>query len=83
MFDERANRGPEFIAIFTVGLALAAVSVVLRLWVRWKIIRKFGLDDGFAAASLVRQGEVFFNFFFENDYSHEYRTVIWLLISKM
>ena len=55
MFDERADRGPELIAVFTVGLAVAAVSVILRLWVRWKILRKLGLDDGFVTASLVRQ----------------------------
>lgn len=51
---EHANRGPELMALFTAGIAIAAISVILRLWVRLKIIRKAGVDDWVVAASLVR-----------------------------
>ena len=47
------NRGPESLAIFCTGTAIAAIAVVLRLWVRNKIVRKVGLDDWIVAASLV------------------------------
>ena len=47
------NRGPEFLAIFGTGTAIATVLVSLRLWVRSRIVRKVGLDDWIIAASMV------------------------------
>lgn len=47
------NRGPEFLAVCCTGIAIAAVTVILRLWVRIKIVRKVGVDDWLAAISLV------------------------------
>ena len=48
------NRGPEFVAIFCTGTAIAAIVVALRLWVRNKIVKKVGLDDRIVTASLVK-----------------------------
>lgn len=39
------NRGPQFLAVFGTGTAIAAIVVILRLWVRVRIIRKVGADD--------------------------------------
>ena len=47
------NRGPEILAVFCSGTALAALAVALRLWVRARLIRKVGLDDWLVALSLV------------------------------
>ncbi|MCJ1229370.1 hypothetical protein MMC12_006036 [Toensbergia leucococca] len=47
------NRGPEFLAIFGTGTAIATVLVSLRLWVRSRIVRKVGLDDWIIAASMI------------------------------
>ncbi len=48
------SRGPEFLAIFCTGTAIAAIIVALRLWVRNKIVKKVGLDDWIVTASLVK-----------------------------
>lgn len=47
------NRGPEFLAVFGTGTGIAAIAVILRLWVRFRIIRKVGADDWVVAASMV------------------------------
>ena len=54
MGAESDNRGPELVAVFATGTGVAAILVALRLWVRWRVIRKVGLDDWVVAASLVR-----------------------------
>jgi hypothetical protein len=51
---QHQNRGPEFLAIFGTGTGIAAITVILRLWVRSRIIRKVGADDWVVAASLVK-----------------------------
>ena len=48
------NRGPEVLAIFGTGTALASIAVISRLWVRARIIRKIGADDWIVAISLVK-----------------------------
>ena len=48
-----ANKGPLFVAIFAAGIAVAIVLVGLRLWVRFKVVRKVGLDDYVMLASTV------------------------------
>lgn len=52
MFADK-TRGPEILAVFCSGTALAALAVAMRLWVRAKIIRKVGLDDWLVAFSMV------------------------------
>lgn len=47
------NRGPAFVVVFGSLVAIAILLVVLRIWVRIKIIRKLGLDDWIMMASLV------------------------------
>ena len=47
------NRGPAFVAVFSAGLAVAIVLVALRLWVRFKVVRKVGADDYVMLASMV------------------------------
>ena len=50
---QQHNRGPQFLAIFCTGTAFATVLVLLRFWIRARILRKVGLDDWFVVASLV------------------------------
>lgn len=52
--DEDANTGPEFLAICSVGLAVATILVFLRFWVRYRFVRIVGWDDWIALAALVR-----------------------------
>lgn len=47
------DRGPGFLAVFGTGTGLATIAVILRLWVRVRILRKVGADDWVVAASLV------------------------------
>ena len=47
------NKGPMFVVVFGSLVAIAILLVVLRIWVRIKIIRKLGLDDWIMMASLV------------------------------
>ncbi|MCJ1408465.1 hypothetical protein MMC19_002540 [Ptychographa xylographoides] len=47
------NKGPTFIALFSVGLFVAIVLVAMRLWVRIKMVGKVGLDDWTVLASLI------------------------------
>ena len=47
------NRGPELLAVFSTGTGIAAVAVIMRFWVRTRIVRKLGADDWIAAVSLV------------------------------
>ena len=48
------NKGPEVLAVFGTGTALASIAVILRLWVRARILRKIGADDWIMAISLVK-----------------------------
>ena len=47
------NRGTEFLAVFGTGTAVATIAVLLRMWVRARIIRKIGADDWIVLVSLV------------------------------
>ena len=51
------NRGPAFVAVFSAGLAVAIVLVALRLWVRFKVVRKVGVDDYVMLASMVSKNK--------------------------
>lgn len=50
---EDHSRGPELLAIFGTGTGVAAILVILRLWVRIRILRKVGADDWILFVSLV------------------------------
>ena len=52
--EEEANRGPEFLAIFSAGVVIATALVALRFWVRIRFVRMVGWDDWIAFAALVR-----------------------------
>ena len=47
------NRGPELVAIFSVGIAIATIMVSLRLWIRLKVLQKTGWDDWVMLAAWV------------------------------
>ena len=51
------NRGPAFVAVFSTGIAVAIVLVALRLWVRFKVVRKVGADDYVMLASMVSKNQ--------------------------
>lgn len=52
--DLTEDKGPLFVAVFAAGLAVALVTVILRLWVRIKLIGKVGVDDYIMTVSFVR-----------------------------
>lgn len=60
MVIENVNRGPECLAIFGTGIGVAAMVVILRLWIRVRILRKVGADDWLMAASLVNDTALMF-----------------------
>lgn len=45
-----SGRGPELIAVFAFFMALTTVTLLLRVYVRTRLVKAFGLDDWFAAA---------------------------------
>jgi hypothetical protein len=47
------NRGPELLAVCSLFVAMAFVSVVLRCYVRLHLVKAFGWDDGFMVLALV------------------------------
>jgi hypothetical protein len=47
------NRGPQLAAVMAVLLGLAWISMILRGYVRLRMLRSFGLDDWLAVAALV------------------------------
>lgn len=47
------NRGPELLAVCATFVSMAFVSVVLRCYVRLRIVKAFGWDDGFMVFALV------------------------------
>ena len=51
---EDHNRGPVFLAVFGTGTAVATIAVLLRMWVRARIVRKIGADDWIVLVSLVK-----------------------------
>ena len=53
MAQEDQNRGPLVLAIFGTGVGIATVLVLLRIWVRIRLLRKVGADDWFTGVSLV------------------------------
>ncbi|KFA75720.1 hypothetical protein S40288_04958 [Stachybotrys chartarum IBT 40288] len=48
------NRGPEILAICGTAVGFALVVVIMRVWVRIRIIGKMGWDDYFMIAAMVR-----------------------------
>lgn len=50
------NRGPEILAICGALVGLSVAIVLLRLWVKTKIIHQVGYDDHCMLAALVRIG---------------------------
>ena len=49
------NRGPEILAICGSLVGVALVMVLIRIWVRIKIVRQLGWDDYFMIAAMVRE----------------------------
>ncbi|KAF2492734.1 hypothetical protein BU16DRAFT_421628, partial [Lophium mytilinum] len=47
------NRGPQLTAVTSLFLSLAWLSMMLRTYVRVRMLRSFGLDDWLAVAALV------------------------------
>jgi hypothetical protein len=47
------NRGPELLAVCSLFVAMAFVSVALRCYVRLRLVKAFGWDDGFMVLALV------------------------------
>ena len=47
------TRAPELITSVAVFLPLALAAVAVRLWVRCRMIRNFGWDDGMMLMALV------------------------------
>lgn len=53
------NRGPQILAVCGSLVGLATVTVLLRLWVRVRLIQQTGWDDFFAlAAAMVMLAEM-------------------------
>ena len=52
--NDDSNRAPGFIACMTVTSAVALVLVLLRVYVRLGIVRKFGADDCTILLAMVR-----------------------------
>ncbi|KAF1966171.1 hypothetical protein BU23DRAFT_487509 [Bimuria novae-zelandiae CBS 107.79] len=50
-----ANRGPELVAVCSTFVSLAVTSVLLRLYVRLRLVRAFGWDDVFMVTALAFQ----------------------------
>lgn len=44
-----SGRGPQVIAVFAFFMSISTVTFVLRVYVRTRIVKAFGLDDWFAA----------------------------------
>jgi hypothetical protein len=55
MSDFQDNRGPEIVLFLIILLAVTWISVILRIYVRFWIIKAFGADDWLIIAALVRQ----------------------------
>ena len=51
--DAHENHAERIIAVITVCSIVATVVVCLRLYVRFVIVRKFGVDDWVLVAALV------------------------------
>ena len=47
-------RGAQVVAWSYVTVSIAAIFVLLRLFVRWRIVRVIGREDALVSASLVR-----------------------------
>lgn len=50
---ELEGRAPEFFKVLVVMIILATVATALRVYVRLKIVKAFGVDDYFMVAALV------------------------------
>lgn len=48
------NRGLGLVAVYTATMAVAAVLIAVRLYVRARILKKLWWDDFFVTISLVR-----------------------------
>lgn len=53
MYAHEQDRGAIFLAVMGTATILACFLVILRLWVRIRIVRNIGADDWIMAASLV------------------------------
>lgn len=54
---ELEGRAPEFFKVLVVMITLATISTALRVYVRLKIVKAFGVDDYLMVAALVSHAE--------------------------
>lgn len=47
------SRGPELFAVATTFVSLAAITVILRVYVRVFLVKAFGWDDAWMIVALV------------------------------
>ena len=52
------NQGPAVIVTTYIFLALSVMTVALRVWNRFRVVRKLGLDDWLITVSLVRSCQI-------------------------
>lgn len=56
------NRGPEILSICGAMVSIALLTVILRIWVRARVIGEMGWDDHVIIAAMVRHHLSFFPF---------------------
>lgn len=52
------NRGPQLQAVCSTFVSLAFVSVLLRIYVRLRLVKAFGWDDWFMVLAMVRRANI-------------------------
>lgn len=55
----KQDKGPTIVIICSISSAIATIFVAARLYVRGKMLKRFGLDDYFTVASSVSVSEVY------------------------
>jgi hypothetical protein len=53
-----AGRGPEVAAVYALFTALTSITIVLRVYCRVVLVKKFALDDWMATAAWVNASTI-------------------------
>ncbi|KAL9608913.1 MAG: hypothetical protein Q9167_006269 [Letrouitia subvulpina] len=53
MTEQTQDRGPQLLGVFGAAITVASLAVILRFWVRARMVRKVGADDWIMALSLL------------------------------
>ena len=56
-----AGRGPQVLAIYAVFAAITTVAMVLRVYTRVRLVKKFGLDDWLALTAWASTCSALYN----------------------